>query len=83
MAQTNNPNRGPDHIRALRTRARDTIRRLRDEYTVEELADVLDVSKGSVWRWEHNKALPFRRMAEHIHRNEASITRALKANRRA
>ncbi len=75
------PNRSASAIDQLRRRAASLIAKWRESFTLEEIATVLDVSKGTAWRWEHGEALPYRRTAEHIVGNKASILKALKANR--
>lgn len=76
-------NRSAAAIRNMRDRARRIVRAWRRTYTVDEIATVLDVSKGTVWRWEHDVGLPYRRTAETIVGDKTTLTDRLRHNRSA
>ena len=79
-AATGSPNRGPASIQKMRDRAVRTICKWRKEYTIDEIATVLATSRGSVWRWEVGRAIPFRKTAEDILNNAEDYATRLAHN---
>lgn len=74
-------NRGPGAIRGdVRDRAREIVEAFRKTFSVSEVAEVLDVSKATVHRWEHG-ARPVRRLAQEIVGGAQEVRQRLDHNR--
>lgn len=64
----------------IRREAAAIVRGWRKAYSVEAIASVLDVSKATVWRWEHRNGLPFRRIAEEVVNGKERLSARLAHN---